>query len=179
MTELLAEFPPASPILDVGCGFGDLAIHLAAPGLEVLGIDFVDAAIAQAQEKAHALPAEVRYSLEFRVADALQLSRPDRQFGSVMDSGFLHSLGRGESDRFVEELTSLLSQGGRYYLLAFTVEFPRPSSPRRISEDELRARFIPEKGWQIRHVRPVEFKTLMIPIPAIRACIERLPVSGA
>ena len=46
MAARLAKYLPTSPILDVGCGSGDLSIYLAGLGHEVLGIDFVEAAIA-------------------------------------------------------------------------------------------------------------------------------------
>jgi ubiquinone/menaquinone biosynthesis C-methylase UbiE len=39
MTALLTEYPPESPVLDVGCGSGHLAIHIARSGIETLGID--------------------------------------------------------------------------------------------------------------------------------------------
>ena len=49
MSALLAEYPPLNPILDVGCGSGDLAISLAQLGHQVIGVDFVQAAVAQAR----------------------------------------------------------------------------------------------------------------------------------
>lgn len=174
MTDLLDAHPPAGPVLDVGCGSGDLAIYLAERGLHVLGIDFVDAPVVQAREKADRLPTGVAGRLEFRVADALRPSLLGRRFGSVVDSGFFHLFDADERDRFVDDLAHTLLPGGRYYLLAFAVEFP-PPSPRRVSEDELRARFTPEKGWRIREVRSAEFLSRIAPVPAIGACIERLP----
>src|SRR5690606_4973053 len=67
---LLDEFPPAGPALDLGCGSGDQAIALARRGLEVVGVDFGEAAGEQARAKAAALPPELAGRLEFRVADA-------------------------------------------------------------------------------------------------------------
>lgn len=163
----------------MGCGSGDLAIALAQRGLEVLGIDFVDAAIAHARGKAAALPPEVAARLEFRVADALRPSLLGRRFGSVVDSGFLHLFDVAECDRFAGELASALVPGGRYYLLAFAVEFDIPHSPRAIGEEELRARFTAERGWRIVAVRPAEFLSRIAPVPATAACIERLPGDGA
>lgn len=179
LTELFAEHPPEGPVLDVGCGSGDLAIALAAGGVEVLGVDFVDAAIAHARAKAAALPPEVAGRLELRVADALRPSLLGRRFGSVVDSGFLHLFDPAECDRFAGELASALLPGGRYYLLAFAVEFDIPHSPRAITEAELRARFSAERGWRILAVRPAEFQSRVAPVPAVAACIERLPAGGA
>ena len=50
MSAMLGRYPPSSPILDVGCGSGDLSIYLAQLGYQVLGIDFVEKAIANARE---------------------------------------------------------------------------------------------------------------------------------
>jgi ubiquinone/menaquinone biosynthesis C-methylase UbiE len=176
MSALLAAYPPLNPILDVGCGSGDLAISLAQLGLRVTGIDFVEAAITQAREKAGALPPEIANLLDFQVADALQPSLLRRQFGSVVDSGFLHLLESEECERFVDELAATLLPGGRYYLLAFAVEFPMPNLPRQVTAEELRARFTSEKGWNILDIRPAEFLSRVAPpLPAIGACIERLP----
>lgn len=177
LSALFDEYPSMSPVLDVGCGSGDLAISLAQRGLQVTGIDFVEAAIAQAREKAAALPAEVANRLDFQVADALQPSLLKRQFGAVVDSGFLHVLDQSQSDRFIEDLALALAPGGRYYLLAFTVDFGIPNVPRQVTEDELRTRFTAEKGWQILDIRPAEFLSRVAPpVPAVRACIERLHV---
>lgn len=180
LMNLLAEFPPRDPILDVGCGAGDLAIYLAQLGHRVVGIDFVEAAIAQAREKTSALPSQVASGLEFQVADALQPSLLKREFGAVVDSGFLHLLEPDECDRFVADLSRTLLSGGRYYLLAFATEFQIPNAPRAISEDELRARFSAAKGWLIREIRPAEFLSrVAAPTPAISACIERLRTDQA
>jgi SAM-dependent methyltransferase len=179
MSALLTAHPPASPVLDVGCGSGDLAIALAQGGFQTLGIDFVDAAVEQAREKVAALPPEVARCLEFQVADALQPSLLQRQFGAVVDSGFFHLFEPDQRDRFVDELASTLRPGGRYYLLAFATEFPIPNSPLKVSEDELRARFTAEKGWRILEIRSAEFLSRIAPVPAISACIERVPASRA
>lgn len=179
LVALFTAHPPASPVLDVGCGSGDLAIALARAGLEVLGIDFVDAAIEHARQKVAALPPEVARLLDFQVADALQPSLLQRQFGAVVDSGFFHLFEPDERDRFADELAATLRPGGRYYLLAFATEFPVPNTPRKVGEDELRARFTAEKGWRILELRPAEFLSRMGPVPAIGACIERPPASRA
>jgi ubiquinone/menaquinone biosynthesis C-methylase UbiE len=176
LSALFDEYPPLSPALDVGCGSGDLAISLAKRGLHVTGIDFVEAAIVQAREKVRALPPEVANLLDFQVADALQPSLLKRQFGAVVDSGFLHVLDQAQSDRFIDELASVVAPGGRYYLLAFAVDFGIPNVPRRVSEEELRVRFTSERGWHILDIRSAEFLSRVAPpVPATRACIERLP----
>lgn len=179
MSALLAEYPPMDPILDVGCGSGDLAIYLAQLGHPVTGIDFVEAAITQAREKARALPAETARRLDFQVADALHPSLLGRPFGSVVDSGFFHLFDPDQGDRFIDDLAQTLLPGGRYYLLAFDVEFSIPNLPRQVSAGELRARFTSERGWRILEVRPAEFLSRVAPpVPATTACIERLPANA-
>lgn len=174
LSALFDDYPPVGPALDVGCGSGDLAIALAQRGLSVLGIDFVESAIAQAREKAAALPQEVAQQLAFQVADALHPSRLQRQFGSVTDCAFYHLFEPEQSERYVEELAATLLPGGRIYLLAFAVDFQIPNTPRAVTEEELRARFTRERGWQIHTIRPAELISRIAPVPAISACIERV-----
>jgi 2-polyprenyl-3-methyl-5-hydroxy-6-metoxy-1,4-benzoquinol methylase len=104
MTALLTEYPPKAPVLDVGCGSGDLTTHLAANGFETVGIDFVEVAIAQAHSKKGMLAPEIADRLEFCVADALSLSRLEQTFGAVVDSGFYHLFDLDVCARFVDEL---------------------------------------------------------------------------
>jgi SAM-dependent methyltransferase len=173
LTALLDEYPPASPVLDAGCGSGDLALALAHRGLQVLGIDVVEAAIAQARAKAKALPPEIARRLEFQVGDALRPTLLQRRFGAVVDSGFFHLFDQDQRDRFADEIAATLLPGGRLYLLEFAVEFDMPNTPLKVTDDELRARFTAEKGWRILALRPAQFLSRIAPVPAVAACIER------
>lgn len=176
MSALLTRHPPASPILDLGCGSGDLSIYLAQLGYQVLGIDFVETAIANARKKLGSLPPEVAKRLDFQVADALQPSILQRQFRAVVDSGFFHLFDADQCDRLVDEVARILIPGGGYYLHEFSVEFPISNMPRQIHAEELQRRFSPEKGWQIKEIQPVEFLSRVAPpVPAISALMQRLP----
>ena len=176
MAAMLAKLPPAGPVLDAGCGSGDLSLSLAEFGYEVLGVDFVEAAILQAREKIKSLPAEAAPRVGFLVADALHPSLLRRQFGAVVDSGFYHLFDPEECRDYAEELARTIRPGGHLYLHEFAVEFPVASMPRRVSEEELRDLFTPEKGWSIKEIQLTEFLSRVAPpVPAICACIERLP----
>ena len=175
MSALLAAYPPTDPILDVGCGSGDLAIHLAQLGHRVTGMDFIEAAVANAQKKAHALPPHVASLLKFQVGDALKPSLLRQKFGAVVDSGFFHLFEPDKAEQFIEDLARTLLPGGRYYLLAFAVEFPIPNAPRQVNAEELRAAFTAAKGWRIHETRSAEFLSRVAPpVPAIGACMERI-----
>lgn len=173
LLQLLDEHPPAEPVLDVGCGSGDLAIALARRRLEVVGVDFVESAVEQARAKARALPSDLGRRLRFEVGDALRPSRRGEPVGAVVDSGFLHLFDHEVRDRFAAELAATLRPGGRYYLLAFAVTFPIEHAPLQVDPDELAARFPAERGWRIRACRPAEFLSRVGTVPATAACLER------
>lgn len=176
LLDLFAAYPPTGPVLDVGCGSGDLALALARQGIEVVGVDFVPSAIEQARAKAHQLPDTERARVTFEVGDASRPAGLGRRVGAVVDSGFLHVLDPVQTLRFVEDLALTLLPGGRYYLLAFATEFDIPNTPRRITPDEVRSRFTPAAGWRILELREAAFQSRIAPVPATAACVE---LSGA
>jgi cyclopropane fatty-acyl-phospholipid synthase-like methyltransferase len=176
MAALLEKYPPANPILDIGCGSGDLAIYLAQLGHQVVGIDFVESAITNAKNKTQSLPPETANLLNFQVADALKPSLLQKKFGTIVDSGFYHLFNSDQCDQLIDEVASTLLPNGRYYLHEFAIEFPMPNVPRQVRADELQARFTEDKGWRIKEIQTVEFLSRVAPpVPATCACIERLP----
>jgi ubiquinone/menaquinone biosynthesis C-methylase UbiE len=173
---LLEEFPPDNPIVDVGCGPGDLAIALATRGYDVVGVDFVESAIRQANERAGSLDAEVQERLRFEVADALRPSTLGEAVGAVADSGFMHLFETDVRDRFAAELATVLQPGGRYYVLAFAVTFPIENAPLEMTAAEIAARFTADRGWRLRACRPAEFRSRVGTVAAVAACVERIAI---
>lgn len=173
MAALLLEFPPEGPVLDLGCGSGDLAIHIGRSGLDVLGIDFVASAIDRAREKADEAGAEVARRVRFEVGDASRPAEFGRDFGAVVDSGFMHVLSVDQGDALVDGIARVLRPGGRFYLHAFDVDFPVPNTPRRISREEVLERFHDDRGWKVLSVRAGRFHAAGFdPVPATLACVE-------
>jgi SAM-dependent methyltransferase len=179
LVELLEEYPPRGPVLDVGCGTGDLVLHLAQRGLDVFGVDFSEAAIRLAKHKAGNLPLPAG-SIKFEVADATHPALLAEKFGAVVDSGFMHMLGAAAQDRFLRELALVLPAGGRYYVLALAARrrglVPRPG----ISDHQLETWFAIERGWSLLELRTSQFQLRGKAEPAIVACAERHPgLAGA
>lgn len=69
----------AGTVLDAGCGTGENALHVAARGLSVVGVDVAQTALAMARAKAEMRGLDV----EFVAADALRLQRLGRRFTTI------------------------------------------------------------------------------------------------
>jgi SAM-dependent methyltransferase len=124
-------------VLDVGCGTGENALHLASLGMRVMGVDSSPTAIARAQEKARARGR----SVVFRVADALDLARIRRRFETAVDCGLFHVFERPERRAYAQSLTEVLSPGSTLHVLCFSDEEPPGPGPNRITEYDLREAF--------------------------------------
>lgn len=84
--QLVAYGALRGQVLDPGTGQGHHAIHYAAHGYSTTGLDSSPAAIAVAQRNA----AQAGVSVDFQVADAVELAGFDGRFDTVVDSAFYH-----------------------------------------------------------------------------------------
>jgi SAM-dependent methyltransferase len=154
-------------VLDAGCGTGENALHLAARGHPVLGVDFAAAAI----ERAAAKGADRGLAVEFLVADALDLAALGRTFDTVLDVGLFHTFSDAERPRYVTSLGAALRPGGRAFLLCWSDRNPFGRGPRRISPQEIRETF--RDGWRVEAVDP-EWLDTRLPDGRIHAWLARI-----
>jgi SAM-dependent methyltransferase len=145
----------AGAVLDAGCGTGENALHVAARGLHVLGVDVAETAVSIAREKA----ATRGIDADFVVADALHLDRLGREFETVLDCGLFHTFDSDERRDYVASLASVTSRGGHLYVLCFSDVGPGTGGPHPISHDELRAAFKRSNGWSVTSVSPDRIQT--------------------
>jgi cyclopropane fatty-acyl-phospholipid synthase-like methyltransferase len=141
-----------SPVLDAGCGTGEVALFFAARGHRVTGIDFVEEAIRRAWVKA----AERGLSVEFLLKDALTLGEWGERFATIIDSGLFHVFSDDDRRRYVDGLWTALVRGGRLYLLCFSDEEPGTEGPRRVSRRELYDAFA--DGWEVESIQASRFE---------------------
>lgn len=171
---LLERRPPAEPVLDIGCATGDAVFDLARRGYRVVGVDFVASAIAKARERTlRELSAAEGARVEFLVGDALRLPELGRQFGSVVDSGFLHLLDDAQAVEYLRSLGSVLSTGARGYFIEFAVEFGMPNTPRTVDRVSLES-WLDQDQWRIAEFADATFRNKINPVPASLFCLERL-----
>jgi ubiquinone/menaquinone biosynthesis C-methylase UbiE len=158
-------------VLDIGCGTGENALHIASLGLAVLGVDVAETALAMARTKANHRGIEV----EFAAADAFQLERLGRMFRTVLDCGLFHALAGDERRRYVTSLASVAEHGGTLYVLCFS-DAGSDLGPHPVSQEELRATFNLRSGWNVAAIEPDRLQTRFHDdgAPAWLATINRL-----
>lgn len=143
--------------LDLGCGEGTNAVWLAQRGYDVVGIDFVAAAVAAAAERAERAGVEV----ELREGDVLDFD-PPAPFDVVLDSGCLHHLPRTKVGAYRARLDGWLAPGGDYVLVHFAHR-PRvgwiPKGPGHLRRADAEALFAP---YELRAYDETSFD---VPLP--------------
>lgn len=175
VVRLAAEGVFAGTVLDVGCGTGENALHLAALGCSVLGVDVAETALALAREKAMGRGIEA----DFAVADAFQLGRLGRRFETALDCGLFHTFNSEERTEYVASLASAMQRDGTLYLLCFGSDGPN-AGPHPVHPEELRAAFHPRSGWEIAAIEPERIETRYHEhgVSAWLATIRRVPAAG-
>ncbi len=152
IVRLAEEGEIVGDVLDVGCGTGENALHLAALGRRVMGIDAAPRAIARAREKAAARGLAV----PFLVADALDLAKLRRRVGTGVACGLFHTFDREQRRAYAHSLCEVLSPGGTLHVLCFSDEEPPGPGPHRISQSDLGDAF---RGlFALTRIRPGRFE---------------------
>lgn len=106
------EMCEAGPVLDAGCGPGQITAYLFERGVDVRGIDFSPEMIRIARE--------LHPRIDFSVGDMLELALPDALFAGLVAFYSIIHVPRDQVERALAELRRVLRPQGRM-LLSFHV----------------------------------------------------------
>ena len=102
---------PGQSVLDIGCGWGGMAIYLATHfDVRVTGITLSEEQLALAKERAQA--AGVAGRISFELVDYRDLASRGAQFDRIVSVGMFEHVGRPQFKDFFRAVTQLLAPGG-------------------------------------------------------------------
>jgi SAM-dependent methyltransferase len=137
--------------LDLGCGTGTNALYLAEHGWDVVGVDFVRAAIARARAKARGAARPPR----FVVGDVTRLAalgiRGPIHLG--VDIGCFHAVVPPRRDAYAAGLAGLMPPGATLMMFAFA-HLPAGYLPRAVGVSEAEVRRRLEPWFEVVEFRP-------------------------
>ncbi|MEM7626100.1 MAG: class I SAM-dependent methyltransferase [Planctomycetota bacterium] len=112
-SEHMKHLSPGKPVLDLGCGGGQVAIMLAQRGFAAFGVDFSPTAI----DLANTNCLEHGIKAEFAVGDCLGLDEyADRSMDAVIDNHVWHCIiGERDRQKFLSSIWRVLRDGGIFF----------------------------------------------------------------
>jgi SAM-dependent methyltransferase len=116
--------------LDLGTGPATQAIELSKLGFQVTATDISENAIIRAKR--------ISKDIEFIVDDILDSKLKKDSFDYIFDRGCFHVLEPSSRQRYVNQVSRLLREGGLLFLKTFSAKEPlRGGGPYRFSIDEI------------------------------------------
>lgn len=114
MAFLASLLKPGEKVLEVGCSNGHISEHLQQQsGCHILGVDYADIAIAQAQFRTRDKSA----MLNFQCVDLIQDELPDGDYDVVLAIDSIYFM--GDYNKTLAKLNARLRPGGRMIIAAF------------------------------------------------------------
>jgi len=102
---------PGQRVLDIGCGWGGMAIFLAKhAGVEVLGITLSEEQIALARKRAEA--AGVADKVTFELVDYRELAPRGEKFDRIVSVGMFEHVGTPQYETFFRACANLMTEEG-------------------------------------------------------------------
>ncbi|WP_067976150.1 class I SAM-dependent methyltransferase [Mycolicibacter icosiumassiliensis] len=147
--QLVAHGALRGEVLDPGTGPGHHAIYYAAQGYSTTGVDSSPAAIAVARHNA----AQAGVTVNFQLADAVDLIGFDGCFDTVVDSAFYHLFQDDEETqlRYARSLHRATKPQARLFLFEAGRHNVNGWQLDGLSPDRF-GRLLTEAGWRIDHV---------------------------
>lgn len=149
---------PPSRTLELGCGTGTNAIHLASLGFDVVAVDLSPTAIARAKRRAEEEKARAR----FLVGDVLELPDLGDPFPFLFDRGVYHVLRRVDLAGYRETLRKNSVPGSLFLALAGNANetVPEDKGPPRVKASEIVTELEPH--FQLVQLREFRFDGVVI-----------------
>lgn len=102
---------PGQRVLDIGCGWGGMAIYLAKNcGVTVRGITLSEEQLALAKERAS--EAGVADRIEFELVDYRDLAASGERFDRIVSVGMFEHVGQAQFNRFFRDCANMLADDG-------------------------------------------------------------------
>ncbi len=113
--------------LDIGCGEGRHSAAFAQSGFLTVGVDLESNALARARAALNGAAA----GPTFLQANVFALPFSAGAFDVVVDYGCLHHVRRSDTQRYLDQVVSVIRQGGHYLLSCFSTKFKHHAGERR------------------------------------------------
>lgn len=128
------------PVLDIGCGEGEVAAWFAERGNRSVGIDIAEAAVIRARKRWRNMESPP----EFLPLDITAKRPPDLQYQLLVDRGCFHGLNQQDHNDYIRNLVSVSARDARMLLFmrAFRRDVPvGDETERRQCEERVRRAF--------------------------------------